>query len=189
MSSLPYITAWLLNLLFSWLTGYKLHRGVSQLMTRRFWNTLGTWLPALALVGLCFLDKYGSTWPVVMLVLAVGLNAAIHCGFQINYVDLSPNFAGTMFAVSNFVASLISIGAPVLAGVIVTDEVRCSKSGRDLIEIFVLRFFYQFGLKKKYIFSFLMYFLIEILAINYLFLANFVTKINILLLFDSYVLI
>ena len=134
MSSLPYLTAWLLNLLFSWLADYGLRLGMSRFAIRRFWNTLGAWLPALALVGLCFLDTYGSVWPVVMLVLAAGINVGMLCGFQINHIDLSPNFAGTLFSVTDFVACFFSIFAPILVGAVVQDEVRCWYFGRNLIE-------------------------------------------------------
>lgn len=44
--------------------------------------------------------------------------------FQINHMDLSPNFAGIMFGLTNMVANLFGLIAPNVIGFIVTDSVR-----------------------------------------------------------------
>jgi hypothetical protein len=38
-------------------------------------------------------------------------------------VDISPNFAGTMMSISNFVANAVGSLAPIVAGVVLTDDV------------------------------------------------------------------
>ncbi|KAJ6642400.1 putative inorganic phosphate cotransporter, partial [Pseudolycoriella hygida] len=42
--------------------------------------------------------------------------------FQVNHIDLAPNFAGTLMGVANAVANIFSIIAPLIVGLIVTDE-------------------------------------------------------------------
>lgn len=42
---------------------------------------------------------------------------------QANHIDLAPNYAGTLMGITNGVANIISIIAPLAVGFIVQDEV------------------------------------------------------------------
>lgn len=56
--------------------------------------------------------------------------------FQVNHIDISPNFAGTMMSLSNFVANMIASLAPIVTGLILTDVVsrrHCDKTLRHCI--------------------------------------------------------
>lgn len=44
------------------------------------------------------------------------------CPFQVNHIDIAPNFAGTLMGITNGVANIMSIIAPLLVGFIVTDQ-------------------------------------------------------------------
>lgn len=44
--------------------------------------------------------------------------------FQINQIDLAPNFAGPILSIGNMLGSLTALGVPVLVSYIVTDVVR-----------------------------------------------------------------
>jgi cyanate permease len=77
----------------------------------------------LALLGLTFISTEDPTAAVALLAIAVGVNAAAYLGFNLNHIDLSPNYAGTMMGISTCIATIMSIIAPMLAGLIVTDEV------------------------------------------------------------------
>jgi len=93
-----------------------------------FWLLLtkfvaGFWGPAIALACLGYIDKEDVAIAVTLLVLAVGLNAGVYLGFQVNHIDLSPNFAGTMMGITNGLANILSIIGPLVVGVVVTTEV------------------------------------------------------------------
>jgi cyanate permease len=77
----------------------------------------------LALLGLTFINTEDPTAAVVLLTIAVGVSAAAYLGFYLNHIDLSPNYAGTMMGISGCMAAIMSIIAPMLVGLIVTDEV------------------------------------------------------------------
>jgi hypothetical protein len=83
----------------------------------------GHWGPGLALLGLNFVSTEDSTAAVALLTTAVGLNGAVYVGFQVNHIDLSPNYAGTMMGITNCMANIMSIIAPMVVGLIVTNEV------------------------------------------------------------------
>lgn len=108
ISALPYLAMWLLSFPLSWLSDFALRNGrVSRGCVRKVSNTVAHWGPGLALLALCFVGV-DRTITVVLIVAAVGLNAGSLCGYQINHIDLSPNFAGTMMSVSEFYIKLYS---------------------------------------------------------------------------------
>lgn len=84
---------------------------------------IGHWIPGLALIGLTLSSTTDTTAAVALLTLAVGVNSAAYVGFQLNHIDLSPNFSGTMMGITNCLSNIMSIIAPLLVGFIVTDEV------------------------------------------------------------------
>jgi cyanate permease len=77
----------------------------------------------MALLGLNFISTEDSTAAMVLLTFAVGLSSAVFVGFLVNHIDLSPNYAGTMMGIANCIANIMSIVAPTLVGLIVTNEV------------------------------------------------------------------
>ncbi|XP_014212336.1 putative inorganic phosphate cotransporter [Copidosoma floridanum] len=122
LSALPYLLMWLLSFPASWLSDYALRRGVPRGYIRKSSNTIAHWGPGFTLIALTFVDAQNSTLAVTLLVIAVGLNAGSLCGFQINHIDLSPNFAGTMMSITNCIASVIAIVAPIVNAEIVSDQ-------------------------------------------------------------------
>ncbi|XP_003424100.3 putative inorganic phosphate cotransporter isoform X1 [Nasonia vitripennis] len=122
ISALPYLTMWILSFPASWFSDLALRRGAPRGAIRKVSNTVAHWGPALALLALCFVDVANKSVPVTLLIIAVGLNAGAICGFQINHIDLSPNFAGTMMSITNCVASIIAIIAPIICGEIVKEQ-------------------------------------------------------------------
>ncbi|KAK2578284.1 hypothetical protein KPH14_007649 [Odynerus spinipes] len=121
ISALPYLAMWILSFPVSWLSDYALKKGVSRAIARKVCNTIAHWGPAIALVTLGLVPTEEPFWAVLILVVAVGLNAGSLCGFQINHIDLSPNYAGTMMSITNCLASVIAIIAPLICGEIVVE--------------------------------------------------------------------
>ena len=124
-SALPYLAMWLLSFPVSWLSDVALKHGVGRATVRKVCNTIGHWGPGLVLLSLCFVptNTNNNVIPVVMLVMAVGTNAGSICGFQINHIDISPNYAGTLMSITNFGGAFIGIIAPLIVGQIVKKEV------------------------------------------------------------------
>ncbi|XP_076245930.1 putative inorganic phosphate cotransporter [Calliopsis andreniformis] len=126
MAALPYLVMWLLSFPMSWASDYALRKGVTKGIIRKVSNTIAHWGPGVALICLALSPVHDSAVAVAILVVAVGLNAGSMCGFQINHIDLSPNFAGTMMSITNCIASIIAIIAPLICGVIVSEETNAS---------------------------------------------------------------
>ncbi|KAK2581048.1 hypothetical protein KPH14_006091 [Odynerus spinipes] len=122
MSALPYLTAWILSFPFSYISDTCIKRNIVTLeVSRKICNTIGQWLPAVALICLGYVDKDQPKLAVAILVIAVGTNIAAYCGHNVNHMDLSPNFAGALMGFTNTAANICSISAPLISSIIVPD--------------------------------------------------------------------
>lgn len=74
-------------------------------------------------MGLGYVTAEHTILAVIILVFAVGMNAGSLCGYHINHIDLSPNFAGSLMGLTNFIANMMSVVAPLICGLIVVDKV------------------------------------------------------------------
>lgn len=124
LTSLPYLTAWIISFPISYYSDLLIKRNIFTIQTsRKVCNTIGQWVPAAALIALGYVDKEHTNIAVALLVLAVASNIAIYCGHNVNHMDLSPNFAGTLMGITNTAANICSILAPLVTSVIVKDPV------------------------------------------------------------------
>lgn len=120
LSSLPYLVMWILSMVFSPISDFLINRHyLSRVVSRKLFNSIGLWIPMVALLGLAFVPKGGTDLAVTLLTLAVGINSATYLGFQVNHIDLAPNHAGTMMGITNCAANIMSIIAPLIVGQIV----------------------------------------------------------------------
>ncbi|KAE8753019.1 hypothetical protein FOCC_FOCC000365 [Frankliniella occidentalis] len=121
-SALPYVIKYFVSFGFAWLADFmNNHQYISLSLNRKIGNSVGLWGPAIILVVLGFV-KSDSTSCVIMLTVAVALNGATYVGFNINHLDLSPNYASTLFGITNATANIMSFIAPLVVGAVVQDE-------------------------------------------------------------------
>ncbi|KAG8229382.1 hypothetical protein J437_LFUL000903 [Ladona fulva] len=123
LSALPYLVMWIFSIIIGWISDKALAKGwLSVAVTRKLGNSIAHWGPALALIGLGFVPENKPLLAVGVLTVAVGLNGASYIGFQVNHLDLSPNFAGTLMGITNCLSNIMGIIAPITAGRIAYDE-------------------------------------------------------------------
>lgn len=121
---MPYLVMWILCMVFSEISDFLTNRKYVSVGTgRKLFNSIGLWMPAIALILLGYVTKENTTLAVFLLTLAVALNASAFVGYLINHMDLSPNFAGTLMGLTNCVANIMSLLGPLFVGFIVTDAV------------------------------------------------------------------
>ncbi|KAJ1531988.1 hypothetical protein ONE63_000624 [Megalurothrips usitatus] len=122
LSALPYVVKYFVSFAFAWLSDYlNNNQYISLSLNRKIANSVGLWGPAIVLVVLGFFQNDGKTC-VILLTLAVALNGATYVGYNINHLDLSPNYASTLFGITNATANIMSFIAPLVVGAVVTDE-------------------------------------------------------------------
>ncbi|EDX07740.1 GD25357 [Drosophila simulans] len=123
LSSLPYMVMLLLSFFFVWLSKVlQKKEGMSLSFNRKIFNSIGHWIPMLSLIALGYVPADNAPLAVTLLTLTVGISGATYLGFQVNHIDLSPNYAGTLMGITNCAANVMSGIAPVIVGQIVVDE-------------------------------------------------------------------
>ncbi|XP_045772826.1 putative inorganic phosphate cotransporter isoform X2 [Maniola jurtina] len=128
LSSLPYLAMFLLSFPMGSMTDLIIRRNwLSVSNTRKLFNSIGLWGPALALVGLSLAPARIYWLAVVMLVISVGINAGQYTGFMLSSIDMAPNFSSSLMGISNFVANIVSIIAPIVCGFIVHDKTNAAE--------------------------------------------------------------
>jgi len=65
-----------------------------------------------------------SAVAVVLLTGFMGIQSAVFPGVQANFVDVAPNYSGTIFSIANFASAFLGIIGPIGVGFIVTEAVR-----------------------------------------------------------------
>ncbi|XP_030382811.1 putative inorganic phosphate cotransporter [Scaptodrosophila lebanonensis] len=123
LSALPYFAMWILCLVVSPISDLLINRGTLTVTTaRKLFNSIGQWIPMVCLIALGYMTSEERNLAITLLTIAVGVNAGCSCGYLVNHMDLSPNFAGPMMGITNGLAGVMSILAPLIVGAIVTVE-------------------------------------------------------------------
>ncbi|XP_013116292.1 putative inorganic phosphate cotransporter isoform X2 [Stomoxys calcitrans] len=123
LSALPYFFMWILCLIVSPIADALInHNVLSVTVSRKIFNSIGQWVPMCCLIALGYMSEDEKVLAITLLTFGVGFNAASFCGYLVNHMDLSPNFAGTMMGITNGLSNLLSVFAPLVVGAIVVDE-------------------------------------------------------------------
>ncbi|XP_064551435.1 sialin-like [Drosophila montana] len=117
-SALPYIPMMIFSVILSKILDTLQNREkINRTTARKIATAFCSIIPAACLVGLCFI---GCLHYVAVGIMCLGIISmgAMFCGFLSNHMDISPNFAGTLMALTNTVATLPGIIVPQLVGFI-----------------------------------------------------------------------
>ncbi|XP_068204283.1 putative inorganic phosphate cotransporter [Palaemon carinicauda] len=122
LSGMPYLGMWIFSLLMS-LAGDKLRMAgkLSTVAVRKIANSIAHMGPAVCLLILTAItcDRNAT---IALLFVAVGLQGGIYTGFMVNHVDIAPNFAGTLFGITNAAATIPGWLAPMTVGALTTNQ-------------------------------------------------------------------
>ncbi|CAH1116930.1 unnamed protein product [Phaedon cochleariae] len=123
LSALPYFVLWVMSFVFSYIADLFVNHNIFSIgVSRKVFNTIGLIVPAIALVFLGSTGEDEHNKAIALLVVAVGINSAIFCGFNVNHMDISPNHAGPLMGVTNGASNVCGIIAPLVVQLLVTDE-------------------------------------------------------------------
>lgn len=123
LSALPYCAMFLLQMPVSYTADLLNRRKVTTLtVSRKLWNTIAMWGGCVGLIALGYLDD-NTTLAITLYVFVVAIGCSSNAGFNINHMDLSPNYAGILMGITNTVAASGGIIAPLFVGWIIDDTV------------------------------------------------------------------
>ncbi|XP_053993180.1 sialin-like [Hylaeus volcanicus] len=116
LSALPYLSSWIVGLCISSFADFLLARQLlSPLASFKLWNTVASLGPSLSFVGAIWA---GCNRLTVMMMLTVlgSLQGAVYAGNQMNHIALAPQYAGTLYGLTNTAANVCGFLAPYIIG-------------------------------------------------------------------------
>ncbi|XP_055919835.1 putative inorganic phosphate cotransporter [Eupeodes corollae] len=120
-SSIPFVAVVFMAFVYLYLLKI-LSKSYSINFSKKIINTIATWIPAAALFWVGFLDENQKELAISLMVIIVGVNAGITVGSGMNTNELSPNHAGVLAAVANTGRAIVSVIAPLFAGIVVNNN-------------------------------------------------------------------
>ncbi|XP_072157143.1 putative inorganic phosphate cotransporter isoform X2 [Bemisia tabaci] len=121
LSALPYLAMWCLMFPVSYVADKMIHGEIASITTtRKLWNSIGMWGGCVGLAALGYLDDQEVT-AIITYIFIVAIGCSVNCGFNVNHMDLSPNFAGILMGMTNAAASAGGLLAPLSVAYIVKD--------------------------------------------------------------------
>jgi len=124
LSALPFVVMLMSSYGFIFLAEYLTRRrDISLPILRKTINSFATWTPAVALVILSYVSDQNVVGSMFCLIAATAAISGQAIGSSLNHVDLSPNFAGLLFGMSNTLMSAAGVISPIVIGLTVTKEV------------------------------------------------------------------
>lgn len=82
-------------------------------------------VPGCCLLALCYIGCNRAA-AVALMAIAITCIGGMFCGFLSNHIDIAPNFAGTLMAITNTVATLPGIVVPIFVGYLTHSNVSYS---------------------------------------------------------------
>lgn len=117
-SALPYYPMFLLSVILGkTLDTFKAKGILSTTTCRKTATGFSTLIPGACLIGLCFVECQKDLAVGIMTVGIVGMGG-MFSGFLSNHIDIAPNYAGTLVALTNTAATLPGIIVPLFVGYI-----------------------------------------------------------------------
>ncbi|XP_026761732.1 putative inorganic phosphate cotransporter [Galleria mellonella] len=135
LSALPYLTSWIAGILISIFADWLLVKGcISRLTSLKLWNTIAAFVPAFGLLGIAWAGC-DRVWVMTLLSVTSAFGGAVYAGNQMNHIDLSPQFAGTMYGITNAASNICGFLAPYVIGHIISDKKQTLGQWREVFYI------------------------------------------------------
>lgn len=116
-SSLPYALMWIVAILTGFLSDWCIARKFLSITAARKWFTgIAAVGPAIFIVAASYAGCE-RTVVVILFTIAMGIMGTFYPGMKVNPLDLSPNYAGTLMAITNGIGAITGILAPYVVGV------------------------------------------------------------------------
>uniref|UniRef100_A0A1B6C9M9 Major facilitator superfamily (MFS) profile domain-containing protein n=1 Tax=Clastoptera arizonana TaxID=38151 RepID=A0A1B6C9M9_9HEMI len=121
-SALPYAAMWITAIISGCLVDWILSKKIlSVTNTRKVFTTFASVGPAIGIIGASYA---GCDREVVtaLFTLGMGLMGFFYPSLKVNPLDLSPNYAGTVMALTNGIGAISGIITPYLVGLLIPDS-------------------------------------------------------------------
>lgn len=135
VTALPFLTMWFFSMALSKTLDALRARGkINTTIARKIATLIASVIPMCCLLALCYIGCHRS---IAVALMAIGITSigGMFCGFLSNHIDIAPNYAGTLMAITNTAATLPGITVPIFVGQITHGNVSTPKIGISSSEV------------------------------------------------------
>lgn len=139
VTAIPFLTMWFFSMFLSkTLDALKSRGKITTTSARKIATLCASVVPLFCLLALCFI---GCQRGLAVALMGIGITSigGMFCGFLANHIDIAPNYAGTLMALTNTAATLPGIIVPIFVGQITHGNVRILTI---FFKLFLIFFFY-----------------------------------------------
>lgn len=123
LTALPFFCMWIFSIVLSkTLDALRARNVISTTVARKVATGCASVVPMACFMVLCFVECQ-RVLAVALMTVAVMFVGGMFCGFLSNHIDIAPNFAGTLIAITNTVATIPGIVVPVFVGELTSVDV------------------------------------------------------------------
>ncbi|XP_031552988.1 sialin-like isoform X2 [Actinia tenebrosa] len=122
ISSIPYITSVVLQLVAATLGDWLLSTGSRKVDVRKASTTCSLIVPACLLISVSYVGSDDKVLIVVLLSLTLGFGAFSSAGFGVNHLDIAPRYAGIIIGFANSLGTIPGFVAPFVTGWLTNGE-------------------------------------------------------------------
>ena len=127
LSGLPFLSRYIGGITLCPIADWILKRNfLSTTNVRRLFNSIGLVIPCLTLIMIAFASpdlECNTNYVISLLCIGMFFNGAISAGHFSSHVDLAPNFAGTLFGISNtFSGGVVGFVVPLVIGALLESK-------------------------------------------------------------------
>lgn len=116
LTAVPFLAMWLFSLVLSkTLDTLRGKKKITTTTARKTGTLIASLVPMVCFVVLIFIHCQ-RTLAVVLMTIAIMSVGGMFSGFLSNHIDIAPNYAGTLMAITNTVATIPGIVVPVFVG-------------------------------------------------------------------------
>lgn len=127
LTSIPFFLMWVLTLVLSKsLDNLRAKNLISTTTARKIATIISSLIPMSCLIALCYIGCMKSL-AVVLMTIAVMSCGGFFCGYFTNHIDIAPNYAGILMAITNTFATIPGIIVPIFVGNITEKDVSKKK--------------------------------------------------------------
>lgn len=137
LTALPFLCMWIFSLALSKiLDTLRAKKIISTTFARKTGTLIACLIPMGCFIILCYIGCQ-RTLAVVLMTIAVTSVGGMFSGFLSNHIDIAPNFAGTLMAITNTVATIPGIVVPIFVGKLTESDVSAFKSNIFLCYLYI----------------------------------------------------
>ncbi|CAK9809364.1 Putative inorganic phosphate cotransporter [Anthophora plagiata] len=116
VSSMPFLCMWIFTIILSKILAIMQDKKlITVTVSRKIGTLFSSVVPMICLIGVSYVGC-NRTLAVTLMTIGVTCIGGMYSGFLSNHIDIAPNFAGTLVAITNCVATIPGFVVPIFVG-------------------------------------------------------------------------